>query len=352
MSEPRTSAGPREPTPLRHRVLLKRFQNVLGPVIGLGMTAILLARLHANQVWMAFLEIGWGMLALLLLHQITVATDSVGWQALLDKLGAGIRYRDTLWIASIRNAVQTTIPVSASGLIAGMRLLKLHGVGTSSGLASLIVEGTVATATELLFIVVSLGCFLSFTFHPGGAADLLPLWIIVSLLTITLVVMLWAQISGRVFEVMSQGMKRVLTQPRYEHWSRGPLNLKAGLRDLYTPSPALLSAFFWQAVSLVCGASGIWYILILLHRPVSFIFALLLQGLGRATRSYGFLVPSGWGLQEGVFVLLAPLSGLTPSLGLALSLITRLRDLLFALPFLVSWHWQRPPSGPMKSLPG
>ncbi|EQD77254.1 hypothetical protein B1B_01163, partial [mine drainage metagenome] len=172
--------------------------------------------------------------------------------------------------------------------------------------------------------------------------SLRPLFLIVGVLILTLTALLWTQLNGRVFEMMSRSIRSIVTGSRQADWSRGPLALKEDLHYLYTLFPTMWFTFFWQAISLFSGALGIWYILILMHSPVSFIFALLLQGLGRATRSYGFLVPSGWGLQEGVFALLAPLAGLTPALGLALSLITRLRDILFALPFLISWHWHTP----------
>jgi hypothetical protein len=43
-------------------------------------------------------------------------------------------------------------------------------------------------------------------------------------------------------------------------------------------------------------------------------------------------------VQEGAYVLLAPLFGLSPSAALALSLLKRGRDIAIAVPVLLSWQ--------------
>ena len=45
------------------------------------------------------------------------------------------------------------------------------------------------------------------------------------------------------------------------------------------------------------------------------------------------------GVQEGGYVLLCGLFGLSPAAALAFSLARRARDLLLALPVLPSWQW-------------
>ncbi len=313
-------------------------QRLWGPAIGLAVTGSLLAWVHTTGIGAVFIRVGWGLLILVLLHQLTVAADSVGWHAMLSNLGLRLHRRDTLWIASVRNAAQTLIPLSASGFIAGVRLLQHRGVPTATALAGLIAEGTIATLAELLTIIMASGLFLLGAPHIS-AGNLKIVFSITAVLAAVLVVILWAQLNGRVFKAMSLSVQRFFPKPRRTSWTSAPLTLKDHLHQLYSRRWTMLFALFWQLMSLLCGAVEIWYILILLHTRAPFVFALLLQGLGRATRSFGFLVPSGWGLQEGVYALLAPLAGLTPALGLAVSLVTRLRDVIFALPFLASWHW-------------
>ena len=51
-----------------------------------------------------------------------------------------------------------------------------------------------------------------------------------------------------------------------------------------------------------------------------------------------FAIPGALGVQEGGYLLLAPLAGLSPDVGLALSLAKRARELLLGLPGLLYWR--------------
>ena len=72
--------------------------------------------------------------------------------------------------------------------------------------------------------------------------------------------------------------------------------------------------------------------------PISFEGALAIESLLFASRSLAFFAPNALGVQEGAYALLAPLVGLTPADGLALSLIKRARDLAIGAPALLIWQ--------------
>ena len=84
----------------------------------------------------------------------------------------------------------------------------------------------------------------------------------------------------------------------------------------------------------------------LLAHPVSWSDALLVESLGQAIRGAGFAIPGSLGVQEGGYLLIAPLAGLPSDVGLALSLAKRAREILWAFPGLLCWHrseqaWRR-----------
>jgi hypothetical protein len=67
-----------------------------------------------------------------------------------------------------------------------------------------------------------------------------------------------------------------------------------------------------------------------------------------AVRGVAIVVPAGWGIQEGTFILVGGLLGHSPDFMLALSLATRARSLMVALPGMLAWQhlegrslWQR-----------
>ena len=79
-------------------------------------------------------------------------------------------------------------------------------------------------------------------------------------------------------------------------------------------------------------------ILQLIHHPVGWIDALLLESLGQAIRGAAFAIPGALGVQEGGYLLLAPVAGLPPDAALALSLAKRARELLLGVPGLLYLH--------------
>ena len=73
----------------------------------------------------------------------------------------------------------------------------------------------------------------------------------------------------------------------------------------------------------------------LLGSPVDWSDALLLESLGQAIRGAAFAIPGSLGVQEGGYLLLAPVVGLAPSTALALSLAKRAREILLGVPGLL-----------------
>src|SRR6202030_4436335 len=91
-------------------------------------------------------------------------------------------------------------------------------------------------------------------------------------------------------------------------------------------------------IGWLVGTGEVFLILELLNNPVSWVNALLLESLGQAIRGAAFAVPGALGVQEGGYLLLAPLAGLPPDMALELSLAKRARELLLGVPGLLYLH--------------
>jgi hypothetical protein len=92
-------------------------------------------------------------------------------------------------------------------------------------------------------------------------------------------------------------------------------------------------------IGWLVGTGEVYLILVLLNSPVSWRSALLLESLGQAIRGAGFAIPGSLGVQEGGYLLLAPLANLAPDVALALSLAKRTREILLGVPGLIYLHW-------------
>jgi hypothetical protein len=66
--------------------------------------------------------------------------------------------------------------------------------------------------------------------------------------------------------------------------------------------------------------------------------AIMLGSLVGALRGAAFIVPSGWGVQEGGFVVLGALVGVPAHVMLAVALAIRARELMVSLPGLALWQ--------------
>jgi len=106
----------------------------------------------------------------------------------------------------------------------------------------------------------------------------------------------------------------------------------------YARSAPVAASFLLSSVGWLVGTGEVYLILQLIHHPVDWIDALLLESLGQAIRGAAFAIPGALGVQEGGYLLLAPLAGLPPDAALALSLAKRARELLLGAPGLLYLH--------------
>ena len=73
--------------------------------------------------------------------------------------------------------------------------------------------------------------------------------------------------------------------------------------------------------------------------------ALIIESLGQAAKAVGFAVPGAIGVQEGGYVVVCRLLGISPEMAIALSLVKRLREVALGVPGLLLWHRTEDTSG-------
>jgi predicted RecA/RadA family phage recombinase len=59
----------------------------------------------------------------------------------------------------------------------------------------------------------------------------------------------------------------------------------------------------------------------------------------QAFRHVAFVVPASLGVQETVLVVFGHILGVGPETAIAVSLVKRLREVVYGIPSLVSWQW-------------
>jgi hypothetical protein len=117
-----------------------------------------------------------------------------------------------------------------------------------------------------------------------------------------------------------------------------PLDLQPSLKRLYADWPRIVGASIIHLTGWGFGVGEIWITLHRLGLGSDWVRALVLESLGQAVRSAGFAVPGALGIQEGGFILLGTLFGLTAQQSIILSLVKRLPDLVIGVPGLIAWQ--------------
>jgi putative membrane protein len=131
---------------------------------------------------------------------------------------------------------------------------------------------------------------------------------------------------------------RILGRGWAARTAAGAALLHAALESIYRYRSGIWASFLLHFGCWVVSAAEMWVALRLANAPLPFGTMIVIESLVYATRAVAFVVPNSVGVQEGAYVVLGTAFGLSPEMGLALSLLKRARDLTIGMPVLVVWQ--------------
>jgi len=109
------------------------------------------------------------------------------------------------------------------------------------------------------------------------------------------------------------------------------------LEWLYGETHRLAGSVAIRVVYNLLLAAEVWVAAAVMGVDLTVIDAVAIRAGGVAARSMAFVVWGGFGIQEGTYALLGSLVGAPPTALVAVSLATRLRELVTAVPGLAVW---------------
>lgn len=320
--------------------------------IGIALVIGLVAYQGAHEVGGAIAAAGWGLLLVVFVRMLPIALDGLVWRLLFNPAHLP-RVVDVLWARWVGEAVNTLMPAfQVGGALVRARLMIMLGIPGRVAGASVVVDLTLSTLTQLLFTLVGIGLLLakygdSDIAKGAGAGVGLGMLLIIGFFV--------SQHRG-LFSWLISRLARIAKGRDWVGVVGGAEALDDAIRDLYRRRWALTGNSAGQLVAWALGAFEIWLALLFMGHPITVADALLLESLILAVRAAAFFVPGALGVQEGVFVLLGAVVGLEPEIALAVSLIKRVRELAIGLPGLLIWqlaeghnlvsrHFMRAPPG-------
>jgi putative membrane protein len=307
---------------------------ILGALAGLGVATGLILHFGWRQIGDAALVAGWrGLAALTAIYFVCLLISALAWRVVIIDAPPNT-ILTCLWGRWLRESVGNLLALlPTAGEIAGARELTLRGVPPGMAGASTIVDLTLELVSQIVFTVFGLALFL--VAYPGKRIGT---WVLTGLSISGAVVagFILAQRRG-LFDLLEKLPERLDLKWA---WEALPVTegVQAGIHKLYRHHRRLLTGTVLHLAGWIVGASEAWVGLWFMGHALPWSDALILESLAFALRTAAFVVPSRLGVQEGGYVVLGALFGLSPEVALALSLLKRAREIATGLPCLIIWQ--------------
>jgi glycosyltransferase 2 family protein len=286
---------------------------------GLALTIWLVVAANVTSIVQSFVQIGWGIAAIVGVRACVITVNGFAWQQALARL-VNVRCSIFPLVRWIREAVDVLLPVaSVGGSLVGARLLTHWHISKTTALAGVFADVLLQTVAQAMFAFVGallLGRVI-------GLNTLLPL-LLLALAGAILVL-------GGFYLVQRYAVARWIDRAMSALTGRTAWRAQKGKPGLQSAMDKIWRGRrFYLATALLMHAAA-WSIGTSLEQAV------VMESLGASISSAAFFIPGSWGVQEGGYVLIGQLLGIPAHLALSLSLAKRIPDLVLGVPGLVAW---------------
>jgi len=293
-----------------------------------GAAALVAITLHAGMEpvlrALAALKIS-GLAIITLLHLPIIALMGVAWWFVGrpgTRLGAFVAAR------LARDAVAEALPFSQlGGFVGGVRMLVLTGSRALDASLTLFADLLAEFGAKLFYTLAGL-LLLAWLLPHAPLLRPFSLALAGAFLAAGMLVLFRGQFRTMLNRLTLWAARRTL--PAGEIAERD-------FARVFTPAH-MLPSLAVHALCWLLGAGEAWVTLRLMGIEIGFGQAMVIDSLGTAFRTLGFLVPGALGVQEAGYVIICALFGITPAGAVAFSLARRARDLLIGLAGLGLWQ--------------
>jgi putative membrane protein len=313
---------------------------------GLLLFAGLLVSQGAAAVLSTLALAKWGLLLVALFHLLPLVIDAAAIQVLLNQTAARGSWLTPLLARWVGETANSAMPAGQiGGPVFMVRHLIQRGLPARNAIAAITVSTTFQTMSQLVFALMGLLLLSAHASRTAGDALAVPLLIGAGLLGLALWLFYRLQRRG-LFVRAAQLIGRVSRLADRSRLVGRAATIDRAIEDTHARGGRIAATFLLSLAGWLVGTGEVYWMLGFFGHPVSWSQALLLESLGQAIRGAGFAVPGALGIQEGGYLLLAPLAGLPPQTALALSLAKRAREVFWAMPGLLWWYrseqaWRR-----------
>lgn len=307
-----------------------KYLKVLYALAGAALLAVILAEADLAAVVERAGHIGWGAGVILALYLVYFSVDALNWLVALPSLRLDRIWFGRLWkVRLVGEAFNAVMPAGGmGGEPVKAALMKTHyGLDYKTTIASIVLTKTVNMIALIGFLGVGFALMLGSPQMPASYQNAAGIG-------------LGAVCAGTLgfFAVQRLGLSSLAAKflstrgiaTRVASVLHHVEDVEEQFAAFYTRHRArfawatMLALFNWTL-----GALEIYAALWFLGHPISFSDAWMIEAVAQMVRAATFFIPSSLGAQEGAFlVMISALTGL-PSLGVAMALVRRFRELVW-----------------------
>ena len=299
---------------------------------GVVLLGIIIAEIDLAEVGVQVAKVGYGILVLIGIYFIAFAVDSFSWQMTIRGVPLNGVWACRVWkLRMVGESFNSVIPAGGmGGEPVKAAMLKTHyGINLRDGAASLILAKTINMIALVIFLIGGFalmieGQALPKAYEYVAGAGLLAftvgvfLFFVIQRLSITSLTGTWIsrwRIGRRIESVL-----------HYIH------DMDERLVDFYTQTKGRFAgALFLALVNWMLGVVEIYYALVFLGHPVTWAEAWIIEAVAQMVRTGAFFIPAAIGVQEGAFLLVCgAITGSAP-IGVAVSVIRRIREVTWII---------------------
>jgi hypothetical protein len=308
---------------------MRRFETLL-IVVGFAFYFWLLKRLGLHTVAQYVRAVGLGLLLTIGLEAFARIANTLGWRVAIVQWPEGLGLARLFAARVAGEAIDYTTPSAQLGGQFVMALMVRRRLALAAGLASVVVAALAEAVGQIGFVLGAL--------------------LLSARLTATVHELFWPLVGGLSLTVgLAVGFYLVQVNRPFSHlWKlAAKLDLAAVATDAIASSSEaadrLLTDFYRQhklrlLVSCLCylvawslGPLEIYLLLGFLHQPRTVEVVLLTEALGILIERATFIIPAKLVSQEGGKALILGLLGYPPSIGFAVGLLRRIKELFWVL---------------------
>lgn len=301
-------------------------------LIGVALLGVVIVGIDLSEVGGQIAKVGFGILVILAIYFVAFAIDSFTWQMTIPSIPLNGLWAYRTWkLRMVGEAFNAVMPAGGMGgePVKALMIKKHYGIDYQEGTASLILAKTINLIALMMFLiggfVLMIGAAtLPETFEAAATIGLFVLGVAVALFFaiqrfgITSLTGTWIS--------QWQFAKRVETILHLIHdMDRRLVKFYTGARGRF--AAAVILAF----ANWMLGIVEVYYSMMFLDHPISWTEAWVIEAVAQLVRTGTFFIPASIGAQEGAFVLVCgAITGL-PSLGFSVSVIRRVREIIWII---------------------